>query len=196
MQIANQILGSQASMAIETPAALAALEASAKDFFLKTEGKWRSQRRYYTLSEGTAGQTQEVESYITVKFLQPDSVELAKLAQKHQLATDFQFSCGAAVTWESHYLNPATKKKPSLGSTLFGISGNLMYRDRGFSTSKPVTAEFLMRDANTLCLKTSYNGCSFEEEIKLVGDLYRTRQTIICRQGEEQMIGQYLETRI
>ncbi|PSN17731.1 phycobiliprotein lyase, partial [filamentous cyanobacterium CCP5] len=36
----------------------------------------------------------------------------------------------------------------------------------------------------------------FEEEIRLVGDRYRTRQTIISRAGEEIMIGQYLETRI
>jgi hypothetical protein len=198
MQIANQTANAQESMVTGATSepnaeALAALETLAKDFFLRSVGEWRSQRRYYTL---TSEQTQEVESLITVKFLKPDSQELLKLAQKHELAEDFRFSSGALVTWESHYLHSASRKKPNLGSTLFGIKGNCMYRDRGFSTSKPVTAEFLMRDANTLCLKTSYNGCSFEEEIKLVGDLYRTRQTIICREGEEQMIGQYLEKRI
>ena len=134
----------------------------------KSAGKWRSQRRYYTL---TSEQTQEVESFLTVKYLEPDSVELQGLAQKHELAADFQFSCGALVTWESHYLNVAAKKKPNLGSTIFGIKGNLMYRDRGFSTSKPVTAEFSMRDPLTLCLKTAYNNCSFEEEVRMVGDL-------------------------
>jgi hypothetical protein len=36
----------------------------------------------------------------------------------------------------------------------------------------------------------------FEEEIKLIGEKYRTRQTIISRAGEQQMIGQYLEKRI
>jgi hypothetical protein len=36
----------------------------------------------------------------------------------------------------------------------------------------------------------------FEEELKLIGENYRTRQTIISRAGEQQMIGQYLEKRL
>ena len=47
-----------------------------------------------------------------------------------------------------------------------------------------------------MILKTAYDGSSFEEEIKLIGDRTRTRQTIIKRAGEEQMIGQYLEKRL
>jgi hypothetical protein len=188
MQIANQEVEAQMS-GVEVEA----LEAAAQAFFLRSVGEWRSQRRYYTLA---SEQTQEVESYLTIKFLAPDSEELRLLACKHELGAEFQFRCGALVTWESHYLNVAAKQKPSLGSTMFGIKDNLMYRDRGFSTSKPVTAEFRMRGAHSLCLKTAYNGCSFEEEIRMVGDRYRTRQTIICRAGEEQMIGQYLEKRI
>lgn len=53
-----------------------------------------------------------------------------------------------------------------------------------------------MRDARTLCLRTEYGGNAFEEEIKLIGTQYRTRQTIISRLGEEQLIGQYLEIRV
>jgi hypothetical protein len=53
-----------------------------------------------------------------------------------------------------------------------------------------------MRDEKTMCLRTEYSGNVFEEEIKLIGTQYRTRQTIISRAGEEVMIGQYLETRI
>jgi CpeS-like protein len=47
-----------------------------------------------------------------------------------------------------------------------------------------------------MCLKTEYQGSVFEEEIKLVGEKYRTRQTIISRAGEQVTIGQYLEKRI
>jgi hypothetical protein len=36
----------------------------------------------------------------------------------------------------------------------------------------------------------------FEEEIRLVGSRYRTRQTVISRAGEQVMIGQYLEKRV
>jgi hypothetical protein len=47
-----------------------------------------------------------------------------------------------------------------------------------------------------MTLKTEYGGSVFEEEIKLIGQQYRTRQTIISRAGQEQMIGQYLEKRV
>jgi hypothetical protein len=54
----------------------------------------------------------------------------------------------------------------------------------------------LMREAKTMHLRTEYGGSAFEEEIKLIGTNYRTRQTIISRAGEEIMIGQYLERRV
>jgi len=53
-----------------------------------------------------------------------------------------------------------------------------------------------MRDEMTMRLRTEYSGNVFEEEIWLIWTQYRTRQSIISRAGEEQMIGQYLETRI
>ena len=74
--------------------------------------------------------------------------------------------------------------------------GNILFRDRGFSTPKPVFAYYSCNDEATLSLKTEYDGSVFEEEFKLIGDLYRTRQTIISRENEKLMIGQYLETRI
>ncbi len=79
---------------------------------------------------------------------------------------------------------------------MFGVFGTTLYRDRGFATPKPVTAEFYFTNPETLCLKTEYQDSVFEEELKLVGHKYRTRQTIISRAGEQQMIGQYLEKRI
>ena len=60
---------------------------------------------------------------------------------------------------------------------------------------KPVLAHFSFPDPKTIHLKTEYDGSVFEEEIKLIGTNYRTRQTIIARRGETQMIGQYLEKR-
>jgi hypothetical protein len=82
-----------------------------------------------------------------------------------------------------------------VGSTVFGVRGTILYRDRGFATHQPVIAQYLFRDDRTMQLKTEYNDSCFEEEIKLIGQRYRTRQTVICRAGEELMIGQYLETR-
>ena len=152
-------------------------------------GDWQSRRRYYTLA---SGETQEVVSDITVRFLESGHSDLVELATRHELKEPLV--CGAKVTWESSYITPS--RKPSKGSTVFGIRGDVMYRDRGFATPKPVTADYRFTSERTMVLRTEYNGSAFEEELKLIGDKYRTRQTIISRAGEEVMIGQYLETRV
>jgi hypothetical protein len=159
-------------------------------FFRETAGQWRSERRYYTLSNG---ETQEVVSQIMIEFLEADAPQLLHLAQLHGLDPQKPLICGTAVAWESDYVG--TGKKPVVGSTVFGVRGTTLYRDRGFATTKPVTAQYLFRDNRTLQLRTEYNDSSFEEEIKLIGQRYRTRQTVISRAGQEIMIGQYLETR-
>ncbi|WP_035985598.1 phycobiliprotein lyase [Leptolyngbya sp. KIOST-1] len=160
-------------------------------FFRDTAGDWRSERRYYTLK---SGETQEVVSQISIQFLETGAPQLLDLAQMHQLDPAKPLICGTTVTWESDYVG--TGKKPVKGSTIFGVRGQILYRDRGFATSKPVTAQYHFNDNRTLVLKTQYNDSSFEEELRLIGQRYRTRQTVISRAGEEIMIGQYLETRV
>jgi hypothetical protein len=167
-----------------SPAALA------ENFFQQSAGNWRSLRRYYTLKND---ETQEVVSQLMIQFLEQGSEELIQLARLHELADETAISSGVLTTWESNYVGPSPKQ--SKGSSIFGVSGDLLYRDRGFSTTKPVIAQYTMRDSNTMTLRTEYSGNVFEEEVKLIGSQYRTRQTIISRAGEEQMIGQYLETR-
>jgi hypothetical protein len=159
-------------------------------FFRDTAGEWRSERRYYTLK---SGETQEVVSQIRIEFLEQDAPQLLQLAELHDLDARTPLICGTTVAWESNYVG--TGKKPVIGSTVFGVRGTTLFRDRGFATPKPVTAQYFFRDNRTMCLKTEYNNSSFEEELKLIGQRYRTRQTVISRAGEEIMIGQYLETR-
>lgn len=161
------------------------------NFFRRSVGQWRSERRYYTLPDG---ETKEMVSNITIRFLEQGCDELAHLADLHELSDRHSMVCGAEVTWDS--VDSVSGKKQSKGLTLFGALGDVLYRDRGFATSKPVTAEFYFPNPETLCLRTEYKGSVFEEELKLVGQQYRTRQTIISRAGEQQMIGQYLEKRI
>ncbi len=165
-------------------------ESKIAEFFQRSEGKWRSERRYYTLPDGD---TKEMVSQIQVRFLSQGESELLHLAGLHAMDDANLLTCGAEVTWDS--VESVSGKKQSKGSTLFGAFGDVLYRDRGFATPKPVTAQFYFPNPDTLCLKTEYKGSSFEEEIKLIGQLYRTRQTIITREGEQQMIGQYLEKR-
>lgn len=159
-------------------------------FFRKSAGQWHSQRRYYTLPEG---KTKEVTSEIWVEFLEPGCQELVELERLHDFTSE-SLICGAKVSWQS--TDDSTGRKQSEDSTLFGALGNTLYRDRGFAIATPVTADFYFPNPQTLCLRTEYNGSVFEEELKLIGERYRTRQTIISRAGEEIMIGQYLEKRV
>ncbi len=161
-------------------------------FFQFTEGTWRSERRYYTLPEGP---TEELVSMVTVEFLEPGNQFLLELGSLHQLSmAESQALCGTKVRWESR--DATNNRKKSAGSTVFGALENILYRDRGFATVNPVTAKFYLPNPETLCLRTEYNGSVFEEEIKHIGQQYRTRQSIISRAGEQIMIGQYLEKRI
>jgi hypothetical protein len=161
------------------------------EFFQQSAGQWHSQRRYYTLPDG---ETKEMVSLISVEFLEQGCAQLQKLAQLHELNHPDILTCGSYVAWES--TDSVSGRKQSKGSTLFGVLGTTLYRDRGFATPKPVTAQYYFSNPQTMCLKTEYNGSVFEEELKLIGHNYRTRQTIISRAGEQQMIGQYLEKRI
>ncbi len=163
------------------------------EFFQQSVGKWHSQRRYYTLNSSN-DPVLEANSNLEVFFLEGDRPELAELASKHGLTQSSPFTCGAKVVWESTYTN--VERKPLLGETVFGIDGNNMYRDRGFSTPAPIIATFTMPSSNILHLATAYDGAKFEEEIKFVGQRHRTRQTIISKAGKEVMVGQYLETRV
>ncbi|NEQ48751.1 MAG: phycobiliprotein lyase [Leptolyngbya sp. SIO3F4] len=164
------------------------LETLATRFFEQSVGQWISQRRYYTLKNGEA---QEVVSNLSIEFLDGNHPELLALAEMHNL--ELAMVCGVKSSWESNYISPS--RKQATGSTIFGIHGNVLYRDRGFATTKPVTATYQLRDLNTMQLHTEYGGSAFDEELKLVGDNHRTRQTIISRAGQEIMVGQYLETR-
>jgi hypothetical protein len=160
-------------------------------FFQESAGKWRSERRYYTLPDG---KTKEIVSAIAIRFLPRQSSELIALAELHSLADQDSLACGAEVTWDSVDANTGEQK--SQGSTIFGAKGNILYRDRGYTIADSVIAKYYFVNPKTLCLRSEYETSVFEEELKLIGDRYRTRQTIISRAGEQMMIGQYLEKRI
>ena len=171
---------------------LEVVELKITEYFQRSEGQWHSERRYYTLPEGD---TQEIVSHLTIKFLEQGSPELIELAQLHELDNpEAVMICGSHVSWVSQ--DSVSEKKQSQGSTVFGVKDSNLYRDRAFATTNPIIAKYYLSDPNTLCLRTEYNGSVFEEEIKQIGHKYRTRQTIISRAGEQKMIGQYLEKRI
>jgi glycosyltransferase involved in cell wall biosynthesis len=66
----------------------------------------------------------------------------------------------------------------------------------GVIVGSPVVAYKYRRHSSNQTVKLTNSNKRFEEEIKLIGQQYRTRQTIISRAGQELMIGQYLEKRV
>jgi hypothetical protein len=160
------------------------------DFFQRSTGNWRSERRYYTLPKGNI---MESISLISVKYLPQGCDELKYLAQLHNLPDHLSLLSGSEVVWNTTELH--TGKQLSEGTTIFGVTENEMFRDRGYATLQPVIATYRLPNTDTLQLRTEYNGSIFEEEIRLVGTQYRTRQTIVTKAGEQQLVGQYLETR-
>ena len=175
------------SLTIASPS----LEDQAVQFFQDSVGQWRSERRYYTLKNGVI---QEVVSDITISYLEADAPELTQLAEAHGVDVQQDMLGGLQISWDSEYAGPS--KKMVQGATVFGIGREVLYRDRGFATPEPVTAQFDFPRASTMVLRTEYNKSLFEEEVKFISDRYRTRQTVISRAGEEQMVGQYLERRV
>ena len=167
------------------------LEDQAVQFFLDSVGQWRSERRYYTLKNGVI---QEVVSDLEITYLEADAAELVALAEAHGVDPQRDMLGGLQISWDSEYAGPS--KKTVQGSTVFGIGHEVLYRDRGFATPEPVTAQFDFPSSGTMLLRTEYNKSLFEEEVKFISDRYRTRQTVISRAGEEQMVGQYLERRV
>ena len=160
-------------------------------FFERSAGRWTSQRRYYTLN---VYEPQEVESVIEIELLAAGHPDLVKLAAAHNLPAGTLRS-GTNIRWESSYLK--VTRKPTVGMTTIAVGdGNSIYRDRGFSSPEPVAAVANFVNPETMRLVTAYGDSVFEEEIKLIGDKHRTRQTIATRAGREVLVGQYLETRI
>lgn len=191
---ASSFLGNfflQCPMTLSPTITSPSLEDQAVQFFQDSVGQWRSERRYYTLKNGVI---QEVVSDLKIAYLEADAPELAELAKAHGVHPTRDILGGVKISWDSEYAGPS--KKTVQGSTVFGIGHDVLFRDRGFATPEPITAQFDFPSTSTMLLRTEYNKSLFEEEVKFISDRYRTRQTVISRAGEEQMVGQYLERRV
>ncbi|HLO84613.1 MAG TPA: phycobiliprotein lyase [Nostocaceae cyanobacterium] len=159
-----------------------------KDFLKASDGKWCSERRYYALPNG---KIRDIKKTVSMKFLDEGCTELIDLAQLHQLDQTACMECGSYVEWNGVDLE--TGEEGTKRWTVLGTIGDTMYFGRNFPVPRLVIAKFYFRDPQTIYLWTEENGSLFEEELKFIGKQYRTRQTVISRAGQQQMIAQYLE---
>ncbi|MBD2383882.1 phycobiliprotein lyase [Cylindrospermum sp. FACHB-282] len=157
-------------------------------FLQESEGKWYSERRYYALPNG---KIKDVKKIVSMRFLEQGSAELIDLAKLHELPEEATIRCGSYVEWSNIDLD--TGDEGSKRWTVLGTLGTTMYFGRNFPVPRLVIAQYYFRDPKTIYLWTEENGSLFEEELKLIGKNYRTRQTVISRAGHQQMIAQYME---
>lgn len=107
-----------------------------------------------------------------------------------------EFTIGAATEGEFDYI--VEWEGQTEGKMNLKLLGNELHRDIGYFTDKPTVSLMEMVDADTLVMRTSYDGLTFREEVRMLyNDTVRLRQTIGTsdEDGTVRIVGQYYETR-
>lgn len=138
------------------------------EWFDRTVGKWSSNRRYIYLKNN------KIENIDTVFIIRKND--------------DGMYTLG----WNSAIQN----KEVSEGLMHVAIVGDRLMRSCGYMTEKETVCHIKMIDQNTILLETEYDGMQFREEIRLLDDDTRLRQTVGMKNGKRFLVGQYYETRI
>jgi len=161
-----------------------------RDYLETSAGNWHSQRRYYYL---TTGKIEEVESKLSIDFLNWEAQELLDLATNFTKDNGSNpiFLCGAILSWDS--VN-AQGHNLSSGKITLGATKNHLYRNQGYATQAPVKSDYTV-DIHQLKMVSNYNSTVYIETIKLLSENHRSRQTEAYKNDQLVLVGQYLETR-
>lgn len=141
------------------------------DWFKRSEGQWVSNRRYYYES---SGKNQLVKSDLAVQLSESESKEFK-----------------VKLIWDS------TGDVSSQGEMLceFDSDSYILHRNIGYMTSDPTESHVTMLDEDTILFKTEYDGMVFREEIRLIDEDIRLRQTLGWKNNTVMLAGQYYEKR-
>lgn len=142
-----------------------------KDWFERSKGQWFSNRRYFYES---SGKVQLVDSDFTVDVRE---------------SKDKEFT--VEIIWDSK------GDVESKGSMIceFDENKNLLYRNIGYMTKDPTFSFVSMIDDDTILFRTEYDDMVFREEIRMIDDNHRLRQTLGWKNNTVFLAGQYYERR-
>jgi CpeS-like protein len=142
-----------------------------KQWFERSAGEWISNRRYFYES---SGKNQLVKSELKVEL---------KPSEEREFAVE--------LNWDSK------GDVESTGTMLceFDENKNILYRNIGYMTDEATYSEVTMIDNDTILFKTEYNDMIFREEIRLIDDNVRLRQTLGWKRNTVFLAGQYYEKR-
>lgn len=145
-----------------------------KKWFVRTAGKWTSERRYiYKNNNDPVIVSTEFE--VRTDILNPSK-------------PDFDVE----IIWNS------TGDTSSSGVMKCHWDGKSFTRDRGYMTDEGTSSILKLSNIDTIEMYTTYNGMSFREEVRLVSEDIRLRQTIAFKEGTKDFLlaGQYVEFRL
>lgn len=85
------------------------------------------------------------------------------------------------------------------GEMVLDLQGDVLHRSRDYFGDGANSSFVKMVDQDCIVMKTSYDGCRFREEVRLIeDDFFRLRQTVgySLETGQLVLAGQYFETRV
>jgi hypothetical protein len=157
----------------------------AKDFFQRSEGKWRSQRTTHHLPFRRA---ESGGSEINVEFLEVGNEKIAAICAMHNI--DPQTAIGGAfVSWDGSMAWDKENEEHQ-GTTVFALipdsedlrKGKLL-RERGYAEIVPVAGEYHLDSEDGLVLVTEYETMSIIERFWFVSPDLRLRSSTVKRFG-------------
>ena len=154
-----------------------------RDWFERTMGEWRSERRYTYFGPG---QKVKAQTLITTFF------EIGWTSEPEM-----------KIAWDSYmnrdFKNTLPEQPTTHGEMLLTLDGDKLLRNKGYFTDNETHQQIERIDQDALELFTSYDGCTYREEIRLLdNDCLRLRQTVGFddHTGELILSGQYTEVRL
>jgi hypothetical protein len=147
---------------------------SFKALMKRCAGSWSSQRRYLYPKKDLV---KNLSSELSVEFVDKGG-------------PDFQ----ANLAWKTRPLD--SSEIVSEGEMLTESREGKLHRNVGYMTEDETVCEVHMVDPDCVVFTTEYCGMAFREEIRLIGEDIRLRQTLGTKEGETFLVGQYYETRI
>jgi len=155
------------------------------EFFLRSSGKWRSQRTTHHLA---FRQAETGSSDIQVISLDAKDQKIVEICKMHEVDPNLATG-GAFVTWDG-YMAWDKNDENHKGSTVFAIvpepenpRKGKMLRERGYAEIVPVVGLFEMDDEDGLNLITEYETMSSIERFWFVSPNLRMRISAVKRFG-------------
>ena len=93
----------------------------------------------------------------------------------------------------------ANWKGKTEGEMVLDLQGDVLHRSRDYFGDGANSSFVKMVDQDCIVMKTSYDGCRFREEVRLIeDDFFRLRQTVgyNLKTGQLVLAGQYFERRL